>query len=133
MATKAKSFWLDNNLYWSNEYLNNKNLTILSKKVSGTKINEYLNALNSQVYIVIFAIALIGIISLIKNKYDQRINVFIILLSAYFIVCLLIEIMNRYTYTPRVAIFILAGIGFEYLSNKFKVKKKKKFLNKKSS
>ena len=133
MVIKAKSFWLDNNLYWSNDYLNSKNITIFSKQVSGKKINEYLNAINEQVYTVVFILALIGLFSLIKNKYDKRVNLFIILLSAYFVVYLLIEIMNRYTYTPRVAIFILAGIGIEYLSSNFKSKNKKKYLNKKNS
>ena len=37
----------------------------------------------------------------------------------YFIVYLFIEIMNRYTYTPRVAIFILAGYGMWYIYNRF--------------
>lgn len=124
MAIKAKTFWVDNNLYWSNDYLNNENITIFSKKMSGEKVNEYLNAINEQVYIVVFILAIIGLFSLIKNKYDKRVNLFIILLSAYFVVYLLIEAMNRYTYTPRVAIFILAAIGIDYLSKQIKNIKK---------
>ena len=124
MAIKAKTFWADNNLYWSNDYLNNENITIFSKKMSGEKVNEYLNAINEQVYIVVFILAIIGLFPLIKNKYDKRVNLFIILLSAYFVVYLLIEIMNRYTYTPRVAIFILAAIGIDYLSKQIKNIKK---------
>ena len=92
--------------------------------MSGEKVNEYLNAINEQVYIVVFILAIIGLFSLIKNKYDKRVNLFIILLSAYFVVYLLIEAMNRYTYTPRVPIFILAAIGIDYLSKQIKNIKK---------
>lgn len=120
LAIKAKAFWTGNNLYWSNDYLNNDNITIFSKQISGESVNEFLNALNEQLYIIIFVLALIGLFYLIKTKYDKRLDLFVILLSAYFVIYLLIEVMNRYTYTPRVAVFILAGVGVNYLSNKIK-------------
>ena len=120
LAIKAKAFWAGNNLYWSNDYLNNEDITIFSKQISGESVNEFLNALNEQLYIVIFILSLIGLFSLIKTKYDKRLDLFVILLSAYFVIYLLIEVMNRYTYTPRVAVFILAGLGVNYLSNKIK-------------
>ena len=120
LAIKAKAFWTGNNLYWSNDYLNNEDITIFSKQTSGESVNEFLNALNEQLYIIIFVLALIGLFSLIKTKYDKRLDLFVILLSAYFVIYLLIEVMNRYTYTPRVAVFILAGVGVNYLSNKIK-------------
>lgn len=124
LAVKAKIFWTGNNLYWSNNYLETENITILSHEISGRKVNEYLNSLNEQIYLISFILALIGLFSLIKNKYKKEINLFIILLSLYFIVYLFIEIMNRYTYTPRVAIFMLAGVGLDYLLKKGKNIKK---------
>lgn len=120
LAIKAKAFWTGNNLYWSHDYLNNEDITIFSKQTSGESVNEFLNALNEQLYTVIFILSLIGLFSLIKAKYDKRLDLFVILLSAYFVIYLLIEVMNRYTYTPRVAIFVLAGVGVNYLSNKIK-------------
>ncbi len=120
LAIKAKAFWTGNNLYWSNDYLNNDDITIFSKQTSGESVNKFLNALNEQLYTVIFILSLIGLFSLTKAKYDKRLDLFVILLSAYFVIYLLIEVMNRYTYTPRVAVFILAGVGVNYLSNKIK-------------
>lgn len=125
LAIKAKIFWTGNNLYWSNNYLETENITILSHNISGKKVNEYCEFINEQVYIIIFILALIGLYSLIKTKYDKRVDLLIILLSIYFGVYLFIEIMNRYTYTPRVAIFILAGFGINFLTKKGTIKKLK--------
>ena len=120
LAIKAKSFWTGNNLYWSNDYLNREDLKIASHKISGQKVNEYLSAINEQVYLIIFILTLIGLYSILKRKYDKRLNLFIILLSGYFVIYSFIEIMNRYTYTPRVSIFILAGLGANYIYEKSK-------------
>ncbi len=120
LAIKAKSFWTGNNLFWSNDYLNREDLKIASHKISGQKVNEYLSAINEHVYLITFILALIGLCSILKRKYDKRVNLFIILLSGYFVIYSFIEIMNRYTYTPRVSIFILAGFGANYIYEKNK-------------
>lgn len=125
LAIKAKVFWTGNDLYWSNDYLEKEDITILSHNISGKKVNEYCNFINEQVYIITFMLSLVGLYSLIKTKYDKRVNLFIILLSIYFTVYLFIEIMNRYTYTPRVAIFILASFGIDFLTKNSTIKKLK--------
>ena len=109
-------------MYWSNDYLEKEDITILSHNISGKKVNEYCNFINEQVYIITFMLSLVGLYSLIKTKYDKRVNLFIILLSIYFTVYLFIEIMNRYTYTPRVAIFILASFGIDFLTKNSTIK-----------
>lgn len=120
LAIKAKSFWTGNDLYWSNDYLNREDLKIASKKISGQQVNENLLFINNQVYLITFILAIIGLLSILKRKYDKRINLFIILLSGYFVIYSFIEIMNRYTYTPRVSIFILAALGANYIYEKTK-------------
>ena len=127
---KTKSFWLDSNLYWSNTYLNSNDLKVGSFKVKGSTVNAYMFKFNQHVYLVIFTLSLIGIFSLVKEKsYNDKINLFVILLCGYWTVYLFIEIMNRYTYTPRVAVFIMAGIGINsivtFMDSKRKVLNKK--------
>lgn len=119
LLSKARMFWLGNDLYWSNNYLYSQNLKIFSHEIYGTKVNEIMNLYNNQVYLLTFGLAMVGLFRLIKSKFDKRTNLYIILLCGYFIVYLFIEIMNRYTYTPRVAIFILAGYGMWYIYNRF--------------
>lgn len=130
MMIKTKSFWLDSNLYWSNTYLNSNDLKVGSFKIKGSTVNAYMFKFNQHVYLVIFTLSLIGIFSLVKEKsYNDKINLFVILLCGYWTVYLFIEIMNRYTYTPRVAVFIMAGIGINsivtFMDSKRKVLNKK--------
>lgn len=121
---KARIFWLGNNLYWSNSYLNDNNLKVFSHEFYGVKVNDYLSKFNNQIYMLAFVLSLIGLFSLFKKKIDSKINLFVLLTIVYFVIYLFIEIMIRYTYTPRVAIFILSGFGISYLVEQFK----KKFL-----
>lgn len=132
LVKKSKIFWTNNNLYWSNNYLEEENINIFNIEISGTKINEYFNAYNEHIYIISFIISMIGLIFTIKNRKYKEINIFTILLSAYFIVYLFIEIMIRYTYTPRIAIFILSGIGANAIYEKIKKIKKTKSQNQKT-
>lgn len=117
LVIKAEVFWIGNNLYWSNTYLYSQNLTIGSHELSGERVNEYLNKINEQTYFIIFILFIFSLIYMNKNKYNEKINLFIILICVYFSVYLFIEIMIRYTYTPRVAIFMLSGIGMCYLND----------------
>lgn len=127
LVKKSKIFWINNNLYWSNNYLEAKKLNIFNIEILGTKVNEYLNAYNEHIYIISFILSIIGLLFTIKSKKYKEINIFTILLSIYFIVYLFIEIMIRYTYTPRIAIFILSGIGANSIYEEIKkIKNKKK-------
>ena len=118
LLIKSRLFWLSNDLYWSNNYLYKENLTIFSHEFNGTRVNEIMNLYNNQIYLFTFILMMIGLASLMFNKFDSRLNLFVILLCGYYIVYLFIEIINRYTYTPRVAIFILAAYGIDILYEK---------------
>lgn len=120
---KARVFWLGNNLYWSNSYLYSTNLQIFSYEFNGTRVNSFLNIINNDLYFCVFLLSIIGLFSMFREKIDNRANVFIIMLCGYFVVYLFIEIMIRYTYTPRVGVFIISAYGVSYLMSFFKNKR----------
>lgn len=112
---KTKILWFNSDLSWSLGHLENK------------KIYDMINALNQLFIISILLLDVIGFYSIIKNnifKLSRTAIICTIILMTYFFVYLLIEVMPRYAYSLQAFEMVLAGIGLEFMNNKFHFRKK---------
>lgn len=123
---KAIVFWTGTGLYWSINYLSDENVNIFGRECNGIIVSRLLLNYNSQIYTVAFWLSVLGAAALLlrRNYKNNKVTLFGIITLVYFGVYLLIEIQNRYTYLPRVILFVLVGIGVEtlveFIKKKFK-------------
>jgi len=123
---KTRNFWFSSDIYWSNNYLENNQVNILGKDVDGTIINEILTNYNSNIYYFMYGLLFLGLYKTRKGEKHNIVKFLTILTCIYIGAYLLIEIMPRYAYLPQVALFILSGLGIEYLLNLLEVRKNEK-------
>ena len=121
---KTRNFWFTSDIYWSNNYLENKNISVLGTNISGSIINELLTNYNKYIYYFMYGCLFIGLYKTRKEKKNELLTFLTVFVCVYIGVYLLIEIMPRYAYLPQVSLFILCGLGIEYLLNLLEVKKK---------
>ena len=114
---KIRNFWFSSDIYWSNNYLENNQVNVLGHEVNGTNINEILINYNTTIYYFMYCLLFLGLYKSEKVEKNNLIKFLTILICVYIGVYLLIEIMPRYAYLPQVALFILSGLGIEYLLN----------------
>lgn len=121
---KTRNFWFSSDIYWSNNYLDNKQVNILGADINGTDINEILINYNSIIYYFMYGLLFLGLYVTRKKVKNNLVKFLTILTCVYIGVYLLIEIMPRYAYLPQIVLFILSGYGIEYLFNLLEEKKK---------
>ena len=117
---KVRDFWFVSDLYWSNNYLENENVNMLGWNLKGHDVNEFLNNYNKCIYYFMFVCFFIGLYKNRCKKHNELVNFLEIMILVYIGVYLLIEIMPRYAYLPQVGLFILSGLGIEYILEKIK-------------
>lgn len=77
-------------------------------------VEDYILEINNFYYIIIFTLMGLGLLRFIKDKNLEILYIYISIYGSYLLL-LIIETQNRYTYSINPFICILAGIGFEYL------------------
>ena len=121
---KTRNFWFSSDIYWSNNYLDNKQVNVMGIDVNGSDINELLVNFNTCIYYFMYGLLFLGLYATRKKAKSNLVKFLTILTCVYIGVYLLIEIMPRYAYLPQVMLFILSGYGIEYLLNILEEKKK---------
>lgn len=121
---KTRNFWFSSDIYWSNNYLDNKNVVVFGHTIPGTSINQFLINYNSCIYFTMYLCLFVGLFKNCKRKKNDIITYLSIFVSVNIGVYLLVEIMPRYAYCASVSLFILSGLGIEYILHVFsKIKK----------
>ena len=104
---KTKILWFNSDLDWSLGYIHDS---------LGYKVFSIIN----QLFICFFLLfSGISLIKLIKNKLPNIQVLITIILTVYFGVYLLIEVMPRYAYSLQVFEAILVSVGLELICEKF--------------
>jgi len=116
ITCKAQKTWSSGTLYWTFINLENKNYNFLGFNFTTNYLNIIFSSLNEMIYYFTFICLIIGLISCVKNKYDNNsIFIFINILAINFIIYSLIEVQPRYNYLLHISMFIIASIGFDKL------------------
>lgn len=120
---KIQFFWCDNALDWSYGHIlrANKVFYLLGGPVKFSDIDAVLKDLNELFIYTAMLLSLIGVFARRREEKDERLAIPVALLLISFVVYLLIEVQPRYAYLQQPFLFILSGLGLDFLSDRLDV------------
>ena len=115
-SCKAKILWSGGTLSWTFNNLEKQEYNFLGIDLNKKDIEVILYYINKIIYYCVLIMLIIGLYNKFKNdKLNDSdlilINILILNLIAYSI----IEVQERYIYLAQITIFILAGLGFDFI------------------
>ncbi|SHJ19817.1 ArnT family glycosyltransferase [Thermoclostridium caenicola] len=120
---KIQFFWCDSALDWSYGHIlrANKVFYLLSNPVKFSDVDAVLKDLNELFIYTAMLLSLLGVFARRKEEKDDRLAIPAALLLISFVVYLLIEVQPRYAYLQQPFLFILSGMGLDFLSDRLDV------------
>ena len=119
---KMEIFWMDPSFEWTLECLPDDNAQEKGEESQEDPVLEWLEDYETYTRLTIYILVVAGVFfsMLMRQKYNDKILIFINLVFITFGVYLLIEIQTRYVYFIQIATFILAGPGIQTLEKMYK-------------
>lgn len=111
---KSIIFWTSSDLSWQLGYLYDKYIEIFGISILWNPIHNMLVNFNKYILYSVIALFIISVF-VNRKKINNNMLLLLIILLVYFGIYLLIEIMPRYAYMPQTLLFIVSGIGIEWI------------------
>ena len=113
---------MDPSFEWTLECLPDDNAQEKGEESQEDSVLEWLEDYETYTRLTIYILVVAGVFfsMLMRQKYNDKILIFINLVFITFGVYLLIEIQTRYVYFIQIATFILAGPGIQTLEKMYK-------------
>lgn len=116
-AMKIESLWCDSALHWSYDYLlkYGKVIDLRFCQIRFSDIDAVMTDLNELFIFTAMILSFAGILSMRRDKTDDRLIIPVAVLVVSFIIYLFIEVQPRYAYLLQPFLFVLSGSGWEML------------------
>ncbi|MEG2275697.1 MAG: hypothetical protein RSC09_04290 [Clostridia bacterium] len=125
MKNKISNLWTGDDYSWAFNKVSYKYIKFKNMHITVEDLINIFEKFDRLIYISILILNVVSVISSFKRKNNNKIILYLIVI-ANFLVYLMIEVQPRYSYFPKIIMFIIANDGYyilkDYVAKKLKSK-----------